>query len=128
MVKTAVLIDDDKDDLEILEELIKEVDKSVVIRPYVMCDMALNDIAKEHEVPHYIFIDLNMPKIGGDACLKQLRTNPKFDKSTITVLSTSMPHNVAQNLKTLGADFTFQKPASLTMYQDILKNILSVKN
>ena len=129
MTKTAVLVDDDKDDLEILEEIIKEVDKSLVVKPYVMCDQALHDISKDSEIiPHYIFIDLNMPKIGGDDCLKQLRTNPKFNKSTITVLSTSMSNSVAQNLKMLGADFTFQKPSSLTAYHNILKNILSVKN
>ena len=129
MNKTAVLIDDDQDDLDILEEVIREVDRSVVIRPYIMCDKAIQDISADSElIPHYIFIDLNMPKITGDDCLKQLRTNPKFHQSTITILSTSMPENVAQTLKKLGADFTFQKPSSLTTYYSILKNILSGRN
>ncbi|HEX6227060.1 MAG TPA: response regulator [Chryseolinea sp.] len=129
MNKTAVLIDDDQDDLDILEEIIREIDESVVIRPYIMCDKALQDISDDLDVvPHYIFIDLNMPKIAGDDCLKQLRTNPKFHKSTITVLSTSMPDSVSRVLKSLGADYTFQKPSSLSTYYNILKNILSVQN
>ena len=126
MAKTAILIDDDRDDLEFLQEAIKEVDKSLVCIPYVYCDEAIRDIATESKfIPNYIFIDINMPKISGDECLRLLRKNPNFDKVTITMFSTSMPNNVSQVLKTSGADFTFEKPHRLEAYHTILKRIFA---
>jgi CheY-like chemotaxis protein len=126
MAKTAVLIDDDQDDLELLQDAIKEIDDSLVIKPYVFCDKAIREIERETDTPpHYFFIDLNMPKITGDECLRQLRTNPRFINSTITMLSTSMPDSVARSLKNLGADFTFEKPRSIYTLHSLLKNILA---
>jgi CheY-like chemotaxis protein len=110
MPKTAILIDDDQDDLEFLEEAIKQVDNSVQCITYLFCDEALNWISTESSVvPHYIFIDMNMPRLDGYTCLKELRKNPDLNNVTITMFSTSMPMLVAKTLKESGADFTFQK-------------------
>jgi len=125
MSKTAILIDDDGDDLEFLAEAIKSVDNSVKCITYLYCDEALNLISTDtSNLPNYIFIDINMPRLDGQECLRQLRKNPNLDGVTITMLSTSMTPVVAKNLKEDGADFTFQKPNKFAEYQYILENIL----
>jgi CheY-like chemotaxis protein len=125
MPKTAILIDDDRDDLEFLEEAIKKIDDSVTCLPYLYCDEALNVISTDTSIrPNYIFIDMNMPKLNGHECLKQLRKNPNFDRVTITMFSTSMPPVVAKQLRENGANFTFQKPNKFAEYRYILENIL----
>ena len=126
MSKTAILIDDDRDDLELLEEAIKQVDDSVKCISYLFCDDALRKIINDHSlVPNYIFIDMNMPRLNGNQCLKQLRGDPKLKNVPITMLSTSMPAPVAEVLKENGASFTFEKPVNFEDYEPILKRILN---
>ena len=125
MVKTAVLIDDDRDDLEFLEEAIKQIDNSVKCIPYLFCDDAIDRITEDTaSPPNYIFIDMNMPRLDGSECLKVLRRDPKLKNVSITVLSTSMPPPVAKMLRDHGANFTLQKPNKFEDYQRMLKPIL----
>ena len=124
MSKTAVLIDDDRDDLEFLQEAISQIDHSVKCIPYLFCDEALNELSENPPfLPHYIFIDMNMPRLDGQQCLLALRKNSMFDHVTITIFSTSMPPLVAKRLKESGANFTFQKPNKLDEYHYILAHI-----
>ena len=126
MSKTAILIDDDRDDLELLEEAIRQVDHSVKCISYLFCDDALRKIFNElSSVPNYIFIDINMPRLNGNECLKELRSDPKLKNVPITMLSTSMPAPVAEVLKENGASFTFEKPKNFEDYEQILKVILN---
>lgn len=126
MSKTAILIDDDRDDLELLEEAIKQVDDSVKCISYLFCDDAVRKIINDHSlVPNYIFIDMNMPRLNGNQCLRQLRGDPKLKNVPITMLSTSMPAPVAEVLKENGASFTFEKPINFEDYEPILKRILN---
>jgi CheY-like chemotaxis protein len=125
MSKTAILIDDDHDDLEFLQEAICKIDNSVKCIPYLFCDEALDELSTNPPfLPHYIFIDVNMPRLDGQQCLIALRKNSMFDHSIITVLSTSMPPSVAKHLKENGANFTFQKPNKFDEYHHILTHIL----
>ena len=110
MNKTAILIDDDRDDLECLEEAIRQVDHSVKCVSYLFCDDALRKIINDSSgVPNYILIDMYMPRFNGNQCLKELRSVPKLRTVPITMLSTSMPATVAEALKENGASFTFEK-------------------
>jgi CheY-like chemotaxis protein len=126
MNKKAILIDDDRDDLEFLTEAIRQVDGSVECIHYLFCDDALEKIMSNgHPTPHYIFIDMNMPRMTGNECLRQLRSDPKLSNVLITMLSTSMPPTIAHRLRQEGANFTLQKPNKFEEYPPILKPILS---
>jgi DNA-binding NtrC family response regulator len=126
MAKTIIVIDDDPDDIDIMEEAIQEFDPSFVCKSFTRATEALKDLTKNEEgTPEYIFIDMNMPLVGGDKCLKEFRENPRFDGAVITMISTSMPENVATSLKKAGADFTFQKPSRFEALNNILKSVFS---
>ena len=68
---------------------------------------------------------MNMPRLNGHQCLKELRSDPKLKNVPITILSTSMPATVAEALKENGASFTFEKPKNFEDYEQILKPILN---
>jgi CheY-like chemotaxis protein len=125
MAKTAVLIDDDQDDLEILKERIAAVDPALLCISFVYPQEAIRVISGELIVtPDYVFTDINMPGMTGDQCVKELRKLKDFDKTVITVFSTSMKDDVARSLKDMGANHTFQKPYKMSDYHDILCGIL----
>ena len=125
MVKTAVLIDDDREDLDFLEEAIKQIDHSIKCISYLFSDDAVHRIKTvSSPVPDFIFIDMDMPRMSGSDCLKELRRDPKLKDALITMLSSSMPPPVSKMLKDNGADFTFQKPNRLDDYLPFLERIL----
>jgi CheY-like chemotaxis protein len=128
MAKTIIIIDDDPDDIYIMEEAIQTIDPSFICKSFTRASEALAILSKNDSgMPEYIFIDMNMPLIGGEKCLKSFRENPLFDTAVITMISTSMPPNVATSLQEAGADFTVQKPSRFEALNTILKNVFQHK-
>jgi CheY-like chemotaxis protein len=124
LAKTVVLIDDDQDDLEILKETISSIDPSLHCISFIYPAEAIRVISSELVViPDYVFTDINMPGMTGDECVKELRSMKEFDNTVITVLSTTMQNDVADQLRKIGANYTFQKPAKISAYNDILSRI-----
>ncbi len=109
----CALIEDDLDDQEIFLLCLEKV------RPDVDCVVlnngvdALQKLRSEQDfVPEIIFLDVNMPKMNGLDCLKQLRAIPKLSNSCIYMYSTTSEDWVIQESKVLGADEYIVKPAS----------------
>ena len=123
MPKTAILIDDDQDDLELLKETIKGIDNTVLCRSFIYSEEALRVVSAKVFTPNYIFIDINMPGLSGDKLLKRFRENNDLDDTVITILSTSIPETVSQSLKAAGANYTFQKPSKVKEYEAIIRQI-----
>lgn len=126
MARTVILIDDDPDDLDIIKQTISSVDSSLVCISFIYPDEALHVLLSQElvVVPDLIFIDINMPGITGDKCLKALRSSRLFDDVFIAMYSTSMPETVSDALKQLGANTTFEKPVRMAKYTEIIEKIL----
>ena len=126
MAKTVIVIDDDQDDLDIMKQALKNLDDSLLCLSFIYPEEALRVLLSNELVvlPDYIFIDINMPRITGDKCLKMIRSKKELDRIVVTLYSTSMPDAVAEVLKSSGADFVFEKPVRLKAYSDILRNII----
>jgi CheY-like chemotaxis protein len=126
MVFTAVLVDNDVDDLELLK---RQIDKHHAnIRCICFDDPvdALRAITEEFIVaPDYIVTDVNMPKMNGDELVAELRKRPEFNHTVICVLSTHMPGDSVQKMKKIGADYAFQKPTEFILYKGILAEVFS---
>lgn len=126
MPRTVVIIDDDQDDLDLMERAIKTIDPSFFCITFIYPEEALKVIlGKEFLVsPDYIFIDINMPGLSGDKCLKRIRASKGVEDIVISMYSTSMPDTVAEALKTNGANHAFEKPVKLNGYFEILREIM----
>jgi len=126
MAKTVVVIDDDQDDLELMKLALNDVDSSLRCLSFIYPEEALRMLFSKELVvlPDHIFIDINMPRMTGDKCLKMLRTCREFDHIKITLYSTSMPDTVAEALKLQGANHVFEKPVRLKSYAEILQSII----
>jgi len=71
------LIDDDIDDQEVFEMALKEV------QPLAQCVFAADGILALEKIktdasflPHTIFIDINMPRMNGAQCLREIKRSP----------------------------------------------------
>jgi CheY-like chemotaxis protein len=125
MSKTVVLIDDDQDDLEILKDVIHSLDPSIHCISFIYPMEAVRVVCEELiVVPDYFFIDINMPGMTGDKCLRVLRAKNEFKHSVISILSTSVQPEMSETLRVLGANHTFQKPTSINSYTTIVERVL----
>ena len=125
MAKTIILIDDDQDDLDIMKDAIREIDKSILSICFLNPEAALEAIENELIVlPDFVFVDINMSPFTGDKCLKELRKNPELQDTKIVMFSTSIPKTVAQALIESGANFAFEKPSQFEAFRNIISQVL----
>jgi len=124
-MKTCYLIEDDIDDQEIFRMSLEEVDKTI------KCDVAGNGYdavqqlnAETHYTPDYIFIDVNMPKMNGLDCLKELKKLSRLHDTQIIMLSTSEEPRIINQCEQLGANDFVVKPSSLDLLTLILSKII----
>jgi CheY-like chemotaxis protein len=123
--KTIFLIDDDPEDLQFMRDAMNRVDSTILMVSFLYPEEAIKLLTNELIIlPDHIFIDMNMPKITGEDCLRHLRTNSKFLEIPITIYSTSMPKEVSDRLLKKGANYTFVKPNTENEYTVVLENII----
>ncbi|MCF2444607.1 response regulator [Dyadobacter sp. CY345] len=80
-------------------------------------------ITENPNIPHLIFLDLNMPKRDGREVLKVIRKSDKWDNVPIIIFSTSnAPDDILASYQ-LGANCYLVKPSS---YEELKDLILSV--
>ena len=98
----------------------------------IRCDFA-NDGAKaleqlkadEANVPHCIFIDMNMPRMNGQECLAEIKKCAQLKNIPVVVYSTSSKKEYEEESKNLGAMNFFIKPPDFTGLTKYLKTFLS---
>jgi CheY-like chemotaxis protein len=125
MQRTVIIIDDDRDDLDVMEETLRQIDPATIILAFPYPEEALNLLTKDMIiVPDFIFIDINMPKITGVQCLAHLRTIKEFNHVPIVIYSTTITESVCESLVKDGATYVMQKPPNFHDYQTVLEDIL----
>jgi DNA-binding response OmpR family regulator len=116
-----VIIDDDQDDLDILQTMINRAHPEADCITFFDSDSAINAMMEEKmAAPDLIFIDINMPRMSGDECLRKLRESLKFNTTKIVMISTTVSETSRARLEMDGADMIFTKPVDLTGYKLIL--------
>ena len=125
---TCFLIDDDPDDQDVfwmaLDELEAKFDVAIASDG---ADAMEKFAADSTFVPDYIFIDLNMPRMDGIHCLREIRKLPALKNSIVTMYSTSSEQQMMEMSKELGANDYIVKPPSLTVLAARLAGVFKVQ-
>lgn len=111
---TCLLIDDDLDDQEIFLLALQDIDFPVEC---VVANDGFHALEILHQdpsfVPDYIFIDLNMPRMNGKQCVKELKRIERISHVSVVMYSTSSSQNDVEESKKLGAAHFITKPTSI---------------
>lgn len=119
------LVDDDADDHEIFKSALSQVDKNITLLVAGNGQDALQMLAAQDRLPDFIFLDLNMPRMGGIQFLDEIKKSDTLHKIPVIVYSTSNhPHDKERAMKAGAARF-FTKPAKYTELCDLIQNLLS---
>jgi DNA-binding response OmpR family regulator len=120
MKKICFLIDDDTDDQEIFSLALNQIDENFECQVAGNGLEGLQQLKKSRILPDYIFLDLNMPKMNGKECLKELKKNDRLKTVPVIIYTTSSSTMDMADTKALGATAFITKPFSLTELTETL--------
>lgn len=123
---TCFIIDDDREDQEIFEIAVGEIDDSIRCVSAIDGEDALQKL-KEDFTPDFIFLDLNMPRMGGKETLKQIRMLPNLRHVPIIAYTTSSEARDIEDMRKFGADHFITKPPDITALTLKIREALTKK-
>jgi CheY-like chemotaxis protein len=116
--------EDDPEDADVFRDALKSIDNSIgciVARDGLE---ALSVLDNSVILPDFIFLDVNMPVLGGRDCLIRIKSNKQFSDIPVIMYTTSNRQHEIQDFKNLGATDYFIKPNTFAELYHYLKSIL----
>ncbi len=117
------LIDDDIDDQEIFRMAIQRVHPSITCTCVNNAVDALHQLRETAILPNCIFLDINMPRMNGIACLKALKQITRLDDVPVYMYSTAADPRILNESRELGATDFIIKPTGLPELVKILSQL-----
>ncbi|GEO10744.1 response regulator [Segetibacter aerophilus] len=121
-----LIIDDDKDDIEILAEAFTQCGVDGI--HYVFSAMQAFSYLQETErmcLPKLIVTDLYLPGITGEEFLRDLKGMDKYKHILVIVLSSAKTEKEIERCREMGALDYLEKPSSYEEYVKVAANIKS---
>ena len=122
---SIMLIDDDEDDRELFQEALRELENAIDFTGAESCNEALFVLESKAVEPDFIFLDLNMPQIGGRECLTKLKNSLELSKIPVIMFSTSSDPRDIKETRDLGAIDFITKPPRTSELVTILKKFIA---
>ena len=117
-----LIVDDDEDDRELFCDAVNVVDPGINCIVARNGEEALNGLKSRHiPKPHLIFLDLNMPRINGVQCLREIKKDPVLHLIPVVIYTTSKLKEDKDITRKLGAVHFITKPSSLRELCDEIK-------
>jgi CheY-like chemotaxis protein len=120
-----ILADDDADDRYFFREALALFDSEARLTECEDGDQLMK-LLKNYPSPpppHIIFLDINMPRMNGKECLKEIRSNKSFADIPVVMITTSGASRDIDECFSSGASMYVQKAYSLKEGIETLKRI-----
>lgn len=122
-----LLADDDEDDRMFFSEAIGELKMNNELTLFEDGKDLMNYLVNpESELPHILFLDLNMPYKNGLECLKEIRANQRFKEVSIAIYSTSSSESDIEDTFIEGANIYIKKPNDFSELKRVIKEVLQL--
>ena len=122
-----LLADDDIDDCiffkKALTELIIPTHLIAVHDGEQLMHLLINETT---ELPHILFLDLNMPRKNGVECLSEIKVSEKLKQLPVIMFSTSFEQEVVNRLYQNGAQYFIRKPSEFSQFKKIIQQSLTL--
>lgn len=123
---TILNVDDDLEDIEIFCEAVREIDPSIICLVAKSAEEALQILNSDMELPEYIFLDINMPKVDGNACLREIKKDRKLSGIPVIMYSTYSRKADIEAYRSLDAGFLVKQNSYYELVTE-LKKVLKKK-
>lgn len=109
-----MIIDDDKDDRFFFREALKGLLSSSSCVEASNGEEALSQLRKAEQLPDFIFLDVNMHRMNGKECLKELKKDVKLKNIPVIMYSTSFSKESIEEFRRLGSSHYIDKPSDMS--------------
>jgi len=121
------LADDDEDDRLFFTDAFGELKINTIVNTVNNGKELLNFLNHPETVlPNIVFLDLNMPILNGIDCLKQIKSNDKFNDIAVAIYSTSSSDQDVEETFVLGANIYIKKPGNFDDLKKILSDVIVI--
>jgi CheY-like chemotaxis protein len=122
----VLFIDDDTDDYRLFCDALRTFNETAECLQAFNGRDALNVLNQSSStLPDYIFLDVNMPIMGGWECLKKIKANPILKDLPVIVYTTSSDASEIELFRKMGAEAFITKPSTFKQLVKTLKKILA---
>lgn len=120
----VLLAEDDDDDFYIFSLAIKELSFKVILTRAENGDILLTMLDEKN--PDILFLDILMPCRDGRQCLKEIRSNRKYDSLPIIMYTSLHDLETIEFTYREGSNLYVIKPSSLMSLKDVLERVFSI--
>jgi CheY-like chemotaxis protein len=122
-----LLADDDTDDCIFFKVAVDEFPLSTHLTAVHDGEQLMQLLTNEtNELPHILFLDLNMPRKNGFECLSELKLSKKLKQLPVIIFSTSLEQEVVNLLYKSGAQYFIRKPSEFSQFKKIIQQTLTL--
>ena len=122
-----LLADDDIDDCIFFKGALEKIPLSTTLVAVHNGEELMQLLTKEtYELPHVLFLDLNMPRKNGFECLSEIKLNKKLKHLPVVMFSTSHEQEVVSRVYLNGAQYFIRKPPVISQFEKIIQQSLSL--
>jgi len=120
----VMIAEDDNDDYYIFSVAIEELSITVVLTRAENGDLLIRLL--EDKVPDILFLDLMLPGKDGRKCLKEIRSNHKYDSLPVIMYTSLKDVEQIEFCYRQGANLYVIKPTGFSDLKDVLERILLI--
>lgn len=126
--KTMILLaDDDEDDRLFFKDAIDSLKTETEVLFANDGEKLMHYLEDEiNELPHILFLDLNMPCKNGFECLELIRLSDRLKNLTVAIYSTSGSEEDIEAAFVKGANVYIRKPSDFDSLKRVLTEVLNV--
>lgn len=122
--KDILIAEDDREDVEIFESALKELNIDYRLRHAPNGDVLF--VLLKEQVPYILFLDINMPCKDGTACIKEIRQHPEYDKLPIIIYTANLYHRITEECYRNGANLYITKANTFGTIVDNLRKVFAI--
>lgn len=119
-----LLVEDNPADIDLTKEALRvskiSLDLSVAMDGLQAMAILANTTKK---LPDLILLDLNMPVMDGWEVLRELKSNKRYDRIPVVVLTSSEADRDILSSYDLGANCYIAKPVDLRLFEEVVRSI-----
>tara|TARA_R110002072_G_scaffold26340_4_gene87316 strand:- start:4140 stop:4559 length:420 start_codon:yes stop_codon:yes gene_type:complete len=119
----VLLIEDDDGDAMIIESQLRAEDSNCDVRRAHGGAHAFEMLKTDDFCPDVILLDLNMPGLNGHEILRELRQDPRFERTPIVILTTSSCRTDVVKAYEACASAYVVKPVTLDAFGEAVRTI-----
>lgn len=121
-VRSILVVDDDKDDFDLVVEAVREIDPAIAVSYINCCDELVKYRRTSFDL---VLLDINMPLHDGFYWLKSIRSRGYTDLPVVMFTNSLSPKHIAKAYEE-GANLYFSKPESFPHLVKGLNDVLKM--